>query len=213
MLCSIVTTLLKGTPRALPETRPSLVAAGEREVDGTLLIVGADLHVGTAPTESRQVRRRHSAPRRGRRQPRAGARLRRSVIDQQFARAACFARTRRAAFEQRGDDRAKHSELHSAALEAANRSRDARFLSKRVRVEALGRKGRLAEISKSIGKLALEEPRAPGKLLNAAKQELEAKIDARLAALDNAALDARLENEWIDLTVPAPVLARAACIR
>ena len=36
------------------------------------------------------------------------------------------------------------------------------------------------------------------------KQEFETKFDARKAALESAALDARLESEWIDLTAPAP---------
>ncbi len=95
------------------------------------------------------------------------------------------------------------SELHSGALAqlSAASTRDA---VEAVRVEALGRKGKLAEISKSLAKLAPEERSRAGKLLNAAKQELETKIDARLAALDNAALDARLDSEWIDLTAPAP---------
>jgi phenylalanyl-tRNA synthetase alpha chain len=95
------------------------------------------------------------------------------------------------------------SELHSGALAqlAAASTRDA---VEAVRVDALGRKGKLAEISKTFGKLAPEERARAGKLLNAAKQELEAKIDARLAALDNAALDARLDSEWLDLTAPAP---------
>jgi phenylalanyl-tRNA synthetase alpha chain len=95
------------------------------------------------------------------------------------------------------------SELHSGALAqlAAASTRDA---VEAVRVEALGRKGKLAEISKTFGKLAPEERARAGKLLNAAKQELEAKIDARLASLDNAALDARLDSEWLDLTAPAP---------
>ena len=95
------------------------------------------------------------------------------------------------------------SELHSGALTqlSAASTRDA---VEAVRVDALGRKGKLAEISKTFGKLAPEERARAGKLLNAAKQELEAKIDARLAALDNAALDARLDNEWVDLTAPSP---------
>jgi phenylalanyl-tRNA synthetase alpha chain len=43
-----------------------------------------------------------------------------------------------------------------------------------VRVEVLGRKGSLAQISKDMGKLAPEERARIGKLLNAAKQKLEA---------------------------------------
>ncbi len=42
-----------------------------------------------------------------------------------------------------------------------------------IRVELLGRKGVLADAGKSMGKLAPEERAAAGKLLNAAKQQLE----------------------------------------
>ncbi len=73
-----------------------------------------------------------------------------------------------------------------------------------VRVEALGRKGKLAELSKELGRLPPDQRGPQGKALNAAKQELESKIDAKKAALEAAALDARLESEWIDLTAPAP---------
>ena len=95
------------------------------------------------------------------------------------------------------------SEVHLNALaqlaEAATRDE-----VEAVRVDVLGRKGKLAEISKTFGKLAPEERAHAGKLLNAAKTDLEPKIDARLAALDNTALDARLDGEWLDLTAPAP---------
>jgi len=73
-----------------------------------------------------------------------------------------------------------------------------------VRVEALGRKGKLAEITKSFGKLPPEERAQSGKRLNAEKQKLEALIDERKAALEDEALNKRLEEEWLDLTTPAP---------
>ena len=73
-----------------------------------------------------------------------------------------------------------------------------------VRVEFLGRKGKLADVSKDFGKLTPEERTAGGKALNAAKQDLESKIEARKAALESAALDVRLGSEWLDLTAPAP---------
>jgi phenylalanyl-tRNA synthetase alpha chain len=73
-----------------------------------------------------------------------------------------------------------------------------------VRVEYLGRKGKLTEISKSFGKLSPEERARAGKLLNTGKQELEAKLESRRSTLDSAALNTRLESEWIDLTAPAP---------
>ncbi|MEP7352226.1 MAG: phenylalanine--tRNA ligase subunit alpha [Acidobacteriota bacterium] len=72
-----------------------------------------------------------------------------------------------------------------------------------IRVDALGRKGKLAEISKGFGKLSPEERSRIGKVLNGAKQELESSLDTRKAALEAVALNARLESEWLDLTVPA----------
>jgi phenylalanyl-tRNA synthetase alpha chain len=73
-----------------------------------------------------------------------------------------------------------------------------------VRVEALGRKGALAQISKEMGKLAPEERACAGKLLNAAKQALEGAFERRKNAFDEAKLAARLDAEWLDLTIPAP---------
>ncbi len=73
-----------------------------------------------------------------------------------------------------------------------------------VRVEVLGRKGTLAQVSKEMGKLAPEERARVGKLLNAAKQCLEAALEERKAEFDAQALRLRLESEWVDLTEPAP---------
>jgi len=73
-----------------------------------------------------------------------------------------------------------------------------------VRVEALGRKGGFAQFSKEMGKLAPEERARIGKLLNGARQQLEAALEARQQQFAEAALRARLEAEWIDLTLPAP---------
>ncbi len=79
-----------------------------------------------------------------------------------------------------------------------------------VRVEVLGRKGALANVSKDMGKLTPEQRAAVGKLLNAAKQALEGAFDAKKAAFDAAALAARLESEWVDMTVPAPEPGRGS---
>ena len=73
-----------------------------------------------------------------------------------------------------------------------------------VRVEVLGRKGALANISKEMAKMTPERRAAVGKLLNAAKQALEGAFDAKKIAFDGAALAARLESEWVDMTIPAP---------
>jgi phenylalanyl-tRNA synthetase alpha chain len=72
-----------------------------------------------------------------------------------------------------------------------------------VRVEVLGRKGTLAQFSKEVPKLAAEQRASAGKLLNAVKQSLEAVFEARKAEFDRVALAARLDGEWLDLTLPA----------
>ncbi len=73
-----------------------------------------------------------------------------------------------------------------------------------VRVEVAGRKGALAEISKGMVKLPPEEKGRIGKLLNETKTAVESALDARKSAFDEAALNTRLESEWLDLTLPAP---------
>ena len=71
-----------------------------------------------------------------------------------------------------------------------------------VRVDVLGRKGSLARFN--IGKLSPEERAQAGQALNAARQALEAAMESRKQAFSAAALDQRLEKEWLDLTLPAP---------
>lgn len=73
-----------------------------------------------------------------------------------------------------------------------------------VRVEILGRKGLLAGVSKDFGKLAPEERARTGKLLNSVKQDVEAALESKKSAFASTALAARLNSEWIDLTLPAP---------
>src|ERR1700722_12286414 len=73
-----------------------------------------------------------------------------------------------------------------------------------VRVEVLGRKGVLTQLSKDMGKLSPEERASRGKFINTAKQELEATYEQRRSACERAALAKRLDAEWLDLTVPAP---------
>ena len=73
-----------------------------------------------------------------------------------------------------------------------------------VRVEVAGRKGALAEIGKGMGKLPADERVKIGKLLNETKTAVETALDTRKTAFGEAALNARLESEWLDLTLPSP---------
>jgi phenylalanyl-tRNA synthetase alpha chain len=72
------------------------------------------------------------------------------------------------------------------------------------RVEALGRKGALAQITKDFGKLPPEERAKIGKLLNAVKQDLEVAYEEKKRRFEEAQLAERLSREWIDVTLPAP---------
>ena len=73
-----------------------------------------------------------------------------------------------------------------------------------VRVDVLGRKGTLAQLSKEMGKLTPDQRASVGKALNTAKASLEAELDLRKQNFEFAALQARLDSEWVDLTLPAP---------
>jgi phenylalanyl-tRNA synthetase alpha chain len=98
---------------------------------------------------------------------------------------------------------ARLSELRATAL-AAIAAADSPEELERVRVDVLGRKGALAQISKEMGKVAPEQRGPVGKLLNAVKQEVEGALEAKERKFADAALEARLDAEWVDLTLPAP---------
>src|SRR5579863_8508742 len=99
------------------------------------------------------------------------------------------------------DDSIQELESRSLARIASARSPEE---LEAVRVEALGRKGTLAEIGKGMGKLPPEDRGRVGKLLNGARQTIEEALEARKCEYDASALRARLDSEWLDLTLPAP---------
>ncbi len=71
-----------------------------------------------------------------------------------------------------------------------------------VRVAALGKKGRVTELLKTLGTLPAEERKSFGAEINVVKDVLTAAIDARKAQLAGAALDAKLASEKADITLP-----------
>lgn len=97
-------------------------------------------------------------------------------------------------------------QIQKLAADASARIEQAQDLDalEAVRVDVLGRKGSLAQVSKDFGKLSAEERASAGKALNSAKQTLESAFEARKAGFANQALEQRLRCEWVDLTLPAP---------
>jgi phenylalanyl-tRNA synthetase alpha chain len=71
-----------------------------------------------------------------------------------------------------------------------------------VRVGVLGKNGRLTGLLKELGRASPEERRVRGAALNVLKDALAAAIEARRSALDAAELDARLQAERLDVTLP-----------
>ncbi|MCB2098470.1 MAG: phenylalanine--tRNA ligase subunit alpha [Parvularculaceae bacterium] len=71
-----------------------------------------------------------------------------------------------------------------------------------VRVGALGKKGVISERMKTLGKMSPEERKTAGAALNVLKDKVAAAIETKKAALENAALDARLATEKLDVTLP-----------
>ena len=92
-------------------------------------------------------------------------------------------------------------ELRQRWLEAIGNARDESELEA-ARVASLGKKGEVALRMRELGRMTPEERLTAGPALNALKSELNAAILARKAALGDAALEARLAAEWLDVTLP-----------
>ncbi|MEL6172833.1 MAG: phenylalanine--tRNA ligase subunit alpha [Pseudomonadota bacterium] len=72
-----------------------------------------------------------------------------------------------------------------------------------LRVQAVGKKGEVALQMRELGKMTPEERQVMGPKLNSLKDEINAALTAKKAALADAELDARLREEWLDVTLPA----------
>ena len=71
-----------------------------------------------------------------------------------------------------------------------------------VRVGAVGKKGEVSLAMRELGRMSPEERQEAGPRLNALKGEITSAIAARRSGLEDAALDARLRSEWLDVTLP-----------
>ncbi|PRX37706.1 phenylalanyl-tRNA synthetase, alpha subunit [Meinhardsimonia xiamenensis] len=93
-------------------------------------------------------------------------------------------------------------ELRQKYLEAIANAADEAALEA-IRIEALGKKGEISLKMRELGKMSPEERKVMGPALNALKDEINAALAARRAALADAALEERLKSEWLDVTLPA----------
>jgi phenylalanyl-tRNA synthetase alpha chain len=102
------------------------------------------------------------------------------------------------ASEDLANELAQVEESALAAIASANNSQEVED----VRLNVLGQKGRLTAMLKSLGQLdAAERPRI-GQMVNDIKKRIQGSLDERKEAVYLTALDAKLQSERIDVTLP-----------
>ncbi len=72
----------------------------------------------------------------------------------------------------------------------------------RVRIAALGRKGRVPELMATLGTLPPDRRKAFGQAVNGLKMRVSEALEARKSDLEGGALTARLATEQADVTLP-----------
>ncbi len=72
-----------------------------------------------------------------------------------------------------------------------------------LRLAAVGKKGEVSLAMRELGRMTPEERQVEGPRLNALKDEINTALAAKKSSLEDAALDARLKDEWLDVTLPA----------
>ncbi len=93
------------------------------------------------------------------------------------------------------------AKIRLEALAAFEQAQSAAELDS-LRVQYLGKKGELTAVLKMMGKLSAEERPAMGQLANEVRSALEAAIEAAAGKLEAQALEQRLKDEALDVTIP-----------
>lgn len=91
--------------------------------------------------------------------------------------------------------------LQSQILSAVGSSNTLEALDA-VRVEALGKAGSVSALLKTLGSMSPDERQVQGPIINGLRESVTAAIADKKAALEEAALNARLASERIDISLP-----------
>ena len=92
-------------------------------------------------------------------------------------------------------------ELRASSLEAIGNADNSEALEA-LRVKYLGKKGELTAVLKQMGRLSAEERPVMGKLANEVRADLEQALADCKTRLEARALERRLEQETLDVTLP-----------
>ena len=95
----------------------------------------------------------------------------------------------------------KLEQIRAEALAALAGAKDAQELDA-LRVQYLGKKGELTAVLKMMGSLSAEERPVMGQLANEVREALTEAPVQRQMAIEEAALNQRLEDEKLDVTIP-----------
>ena len=96
----------------------------------------------------------------------------------------------------------KVENLKKEALEKISKASNLKELND-LRVEYLGKKGPISELTTHMKELTPEEKKDFGKLLNGLKQDVTNAIDTKIKEYQEAELNEKLSKEKIDVTLPA----------
>ncbi len=96
--------------------------------------------------------------------------------------------------------------IRAAALAALDNAGTPAALEE-LRVRLLGKKGELTAVLKQMGKLSPEERPVMGALANKVRADIEARLEERKAVAHAAALEAKLREEALDVTIPGKEVA------
>ncbi len=91
--------------------------------------------------------------------------------------------------------------LEAETLNAIAAAQDEASLES-VRVGALGKKGSISALLATLGKMSPDERKSAGAGINALKDKVTEALSARKGLLKEAALEARLASERLDVTLP-----------
>ena len=101
------------------------------------------------------------------------------------------------------------AKMKETALEEINKAQDITELNN-ARVKYLGKKGELTAILRGMKDLSAEERPVIGSLVNVVKTELENLIEVREEEFKKAEINKKLEQEKIDITLPATKVKRGS---
>jgi phenylalanyl-tRNA synthetase alpha chain len=93
------------------------------------------------------------------------------------------------------------NEIRESAKDAIEKATSLEEL-KEIQVQYLGKKGKLTQVLRGMGKLSSEERPVIGQLANVIRDELGEAFDSSSIALSGKAMEAKLLQENIDVTLP-----------